>query len=154
MITRDLIRAVEQSRSPLLLTGRTERISQFENKLAGLVRNVFVPKGGMGRKQHKTISEAMAAVPESEQRVILATGSYIGEGFDRARLDTLFLALPLSWKGKLQQYVGRLHRLHDNKRVVEVYVRMLARLCERRLKGYADMGYKVSAGLPAQPQLI
>ena len=160
MITRDLIRAVQQSRSPLLLTGRTEHVSQFEKKLAGLVRNVFVLKGGMGRKQRKTISEAMAAVPESEQRVILATGSYIGEGFDRARLDTSFLAMPISWKGTLQQYVGRLHRLHDNKRVVEVYdyvdpnVRMLARLYERRLKGCADMGYKVSGGLPAQPRLI
>ena len=75
----------------------------------------------MGRKQRKAISEAMAAVPDNEQRVILATGSYIGEGFDDARLDTLFLAMPISWKGTLQQYVGRLHRLHDDKRVVEVY---------------------------------
>ena len=84
-------------------------------------------------------------MPETAQRVILATGSYIGEGFDDARLDTLFLAMPISWKGTLQQYVGRLHRLHDNKRVVEVYdyvdsnVLMLARMYERRLRGYADM---------------
>lgn len=160
MIGQDLIRAVEQGRSPLLLTGRTAHIIHFEAILAGRVRNVFVLKGGMGRKQRKAISEAMAAVAESEQRVILATGSYIGEGFDDARLDTLFLAMPISWKGTLQQYVGRLHRLHDNKRVVEVYdyvdpnVRMLARMYERRLKGYADMGYKVSAGLPVQPRLI
>jgi superfamily II DNA or RNA helicase len=80
-----------------------------------------------------------------------ATGSYIGEGFDDARLDTLFLAMPISWRGTLQQYVGRLHRLHDNKRVVEVYdyvdtnVRTLARMYDRRLKGYGDMGYKVLA---------
>jgi superfamily II DNA or RNA helicase len=99
-------------------------------------------------------------VPEGEQRVILATGSYIGEGFDDARLDTLFLAMPISWKGTLQQYVGRLHRLHDNKRFVEVYdyvdanVKMLARMYERRLRGYADMGYTVSAGLPEQPRLL
>src|SRR6202046_2205148 len=103
----------------------------------------------MGKKQRRTIAEAMAAVPESEPRVILATGSYIGEGFDDARLDTLFLAMPISWRGTLQQYVGRLHRLHDDKRVVEVYdyvdanVRMLARMYDRRLKGYGDMGYKV-----------
>ena len=63
----------------------------------------------------------MAAVPESEPRVILATGSYIGEGFDDARLDRLFLATPISWKGTLQQYLGRLHRLHDAKHVVRVY---------------------------------
>jgi superfamily II DNA or RNA helicase len=76
-------------------------------------------------------------VPENESRVILATGSYIGEGFDDARLDTLFLAMPISWKGTLQQYVGRLHRLHDNKRFVQVYdyvdnyVPMLARAYAR-----------------------
>jgi hypothetical protein len=67
------------------------------------------------------MAEALAAVPQAEQRVILATGSYIGEGFDDARLDTLFLAMPISWRGTLQQYVGRLHRLHDSKRVVQVY---------------------------------
>lgn len=93
----------------------------------------------------------MAAIPAAESRVILATGSYIGEGFDDARLDTLFLAMPISWKGTLQQYVGRLHRLHDSKKVVQVYdyvdsnVRMLARMYERRLRGYADMGYRISA---------
>jgi superfamily II DNA or RNA helicase len=91
--------------------------------------------------------------------VILATGSYIGEGFDDARLDTLFLAMPISWKGTLQQYVGRLHRLHDNKRVVEVHdyidgnVRMLARMYERRLKGYSDMGYKILDGAARQQDL-
>jgi superfamily II DNA or RNA helicase len=111
----------------------------------------------MGRKQRRLVSEVLAGVPDGEQRLILATGSYIGEGFDDARLDTLFLAMPISWRGTLQQYVGRLHRLHDNKRVVEVYdyvdanVRMLARMCDRRLKGYGDMGCKVLA--TAQRQL-
>ena len=82
-------------------------------------------------------------------RVILATGSYIGEGFDDARLDTLFLAMPISWRGTLQQYVGRLHRLHDAKRVVRVYdyvdsnVLMLARMYARRLKGYNLIGYTI-----------
>jgi hypothetical protein len=68
---------------------------------------VFVLKGGMGKKQRQALAEALAAVSEVEQRVILATGSYIGEGFDDARLDTLFFALPISWRGTLQQYVGR-----------------------------------------------
>ena len=160
MIAQDLIRAARQGRSPLVLTGRTEHLAHFEEKLSGVVRNVFVLKGGMGRKQRRAISEALAAVPEGEQRVILATGSYIGEGFDDARLDTLFLAMPISWKGTLQQYVGRLHRLHDNKRVVEVYdyidanVKMLARMYERRRRGYADMGYTITAGLPEQPRLL
>jgi superfamily II DNA or RNA helicase len=150
-IVRDVIHAVECGRSPLVLTGRTDHLSRLEAALTGKVRNVIVLKGGMGRRQRRSISETLASVGDGEQRLILATGSYIGEGFDDARLDTLFPAMPISWKGTLQQYVGRLHRLHDNKRVVEVYdyvdtnVRMLARMFDRRLKGYGDMGYKVLA---------
>ena len=74
--------------------------------------------------------------------------------FADARLDTLFLAMPISWKGTLQQYVGRLHRLHDNKRFVQVYdyvdnyVPMLARMYERRLKGYSTIGYVIEQEAP------
>jgi superfamily II DNA or RNA helicase len=149
MIAADLIRAVENGRSPLLLTSRTEHLQYFATKLDSSVKHVFVLKGGMGKKQRRATAEALASVPEDEARVILATGSYIGEGFDDARLDTLFLAMPISWKGTLQQYVGRLHRLHDNKRVVQVYdyvddlVPMLARMYERRLKGYSAIGYVI-----------
>ncbi len=98
-------------------------------------------------------------MPENESRVILATGSYIGEGFDDARLDTLFLAMPISWKGTLQQYVDRLHRLHDNKRFVQVYdyvdnyVLMLARMYGRRLKGYAAIGHAIEQETPLLPPL-
>jgi superfamily II DNA or RNA helicase len=133
----------------LLLTGRTDHLKYFETELAGKVNNVFTLKGGMGKKQRRSTAEAIAAVPDCEPRVILATGSYIGEGFDDARLDTLFLAMPISWKGTLQQYVGRLHRLHDAKRVVRVYdyvdsnVLMLARMYARRLKGYNLIGYTI-----------
>ena len=106
-------------------------------------------KGGMGKKQRRALAEAMASVPAEDSRLILATGSYIGEGFDDTRLDTLFLAMPISWKGTLQQYVGRLHRLHDSKRFVQVYdyvdnyVPMLARMYERRLRGYSNIGYVI-----------
>jgi superfamily II DNA or RNA helicase len=149
MIAGDIVRAVESGRCPLLLTGRTEHLQYFAAKLAGVAKHVFVLKGGMGKKQRRETAAALASVPESESRVILATGSYIGEGFDDARLDTLFLAMPISWKGTLQQYVGRLHRLHDNKRFVQVYdyvdnyVLMLARMFERRLKGYDAIGYVI-----------
>ncbi len=149
MIATDLVRSLELGRSPLLLTGRTEHLKFFAAKLEGVVKHAFVLKGGMGKKQRKAIAEALASVPEGEPRAILATGSYIGEGFDDARLDTLFLAMPISWKGTLQQYVGRLHRLHDNKRVVQVYdyidanVPMLARMYERRLTGYSAIGYAI-----------
>ena len=151
LIVNDVVRAMEQGRSPLVLTGRTEHITHLKTALADRVRNIIVLKGGMGRRQRREANESLAAIPEAEQRLILATGSYIGEGFDDARLDTLFLAMPISWKGTLQQYVGRLHRLHDAKRVVEVYdyvdgnILMLARMYGRRLKGYGDMGYKIIA---------
>jgi superfamily II DNA or RNA helicase len=149
LIVGDLLRVIQDGCSPLLLTARTEHLKYFETALAGEVENVFVLKGGMGKKQRRSIAEAIAAVPEDAPRVILATGSYIGEGFDDARLDTLFLAMPISWKGTLQQYVGRLHRLHDAKHVVRVYdyvdsnVLMLARMYARRLKGYSAIGYRV-----------
>jgi superfamily II DNA or RNA helicase len=115
MIVNDIVSAMESGRCPLLLTGRTEHLEYFAAKLEGLAKPIFVLKGGMGKKHRREAATALAAVPESESRMILATGSYIGEGFDDARLDTLFLAMPISWKGTLQQYVGRLHRLHDNK---------------------------------------
>jgi superfamily II DNA or RNA helicase len=149
MIAADLRRALETGRSPLLLTGRKEHLQFFATEVEGFAKHIFVLKGGMGKKQRRTTAEALASVPENESRVIIATGSYIGEGFDDARLDTLFLAMPISWKGTLQQYVGRLHRLHDSKRVVQVYdyvdpnVTMLARMYERRLKGYDIIGYTV-----------
>jgi superfamily II DNA or RNA helicase len=149
MITDDIVRTIDSGRCPLLLTGRTEHLQYFAARLAGAAKHVFVLKGGMGNKQRRAIASALASVPENESRVILATGSYIGEGFDDARLDTLFLAMPISWKGTLQQYVGRLHRLHDNKRFVQVYdyvdnyVPMLARMYERRLKGYSAIGYVI-----------
>lgn len=149
MIVGDLRRALEAGRSPLLLTGRKEHLHVFAADVEGFAGHIFVLKGGMGKKQRRTTAEALAAVPQTESRVIIATGSYIGEGFDDARLDTLFLATPISWKGTLQQYVGRLHRLHDGKRVVQVYdyvdpnVPMLARMYERRLRGYDAIGYTI-----------
>src|SRR6476620_972428 len=103
----------------------------------------------MGKMQQPAITEKLALIPEGEQRVLLATGSYIGEGFDDSRLDTLFLTMPISWRGTLQQYVGRLHRIHHGKKVVRVFdyvdaqVPMLGRMYERRLKGYRAIGYEV-----------
>jgi superfamily II DNA or RNA helicase len=164
LIIADLVHALKAGRSPLLLTNRTEHLQLFATQLsqaadsAAVTKYIFVMKGGMGKKQRQAMAEALAAVPESESRVILATGSYIGEGFDDARLDTLFLAMPISWKGTLQQYVGRLHRLHDNKRVVQVYdyvdssVPMLARMYERRVRGYIAIGYVVEEASPVSSQ--
>jgi superfamily II DNA or RNA helicase len=91
----------------------------------------------MGKKQRQAITDRLASIPREEERVILATGKYIGEGFDDPRLDTLFLTLPVSWRGTIAQYAGRLHRLYDDKREVCIYdyadlnVPMLARMFHR-----------------------
>ncbi len=101
----------------------------------------------MTARARKAAREQLAAIPADEERLVLATGRYIGEGFDDARLDTLFLALPVSWKGTLVQYTGRLHRLHPGKTEVRIYdyvdhqVPMLQRMFERRLRGYRAIGY-------------
>jgi superfamily II DNA or RNA helicase len=149
LIFDDLLNALEEGCSPLLLTERTEHVDGFAERLKGFARNVIVLKGGAGKKERKALAEQIASIPDGEERVLIATGRYIGEGFDDARLDTLFLAMPISWRGTLQQYAGRLHRLHDNKKIVRIYdyvdvnVPMLTRMYEKRLKGYKAIGYSI-----------
>jgi len=142
VIVEDVRQALLGGRSPLLLTSRTEHLDYLAERLRGMCPHNFVLKGGMGTKQRKQIAESLSRIGPDEPRMILATGSYLGEGFDDARLDTLFLTMPISWKGTLQQYVGRLHRLHENKK--EVLVPMLARMYKKRLAGYSALGYVVA----------
>ncbi len=149
LIFDDLLSALEAGRSPLLLTERKEHLTHLASRLEGFALNVIVLRGGLGKKQRQQIEEQMKAIPDGEERIILATGRYIGEGFDDSRLDTLFLVMPISWRGTLEQYVGRLHRLHENKRVVQVYdyvdtqVPMLMRMYKKRIKGYKSIGYRI-----------
>ncbi|MBI2066914.1 MAG: DEAD/DEAH box helicase family protein [Deltaproteobacteria bacterium] len=158
LIFDDLMKALEAGRSPLILTERTEHLEEIERRLKGFVKNVFVLRGGMGRKQRELLMTEMAKLPDTEERVILSTGRYIGEGFDDSRLDTLFLVIPISWKGTLQQYVGRLHRSHEGKNVVQVYdyvdqdVPMLRRMFLRRVRGYRAIGYSLQEDQPTQKE--
>ena len=150
-IVDDVIQAIEQGRSPILLTERRDHLEFFEAQLRGVVRNLLVLRGGMSRKQRLDCQQRLADVPASEERLVLATGRFIGEGFDDARLDTLFLALPVSWKGTLVQYAGRLHRRAEGKVDVRIFdyvdsrVPMLARMFARRMSGYRSMGYTLAA---------
>jgi superfamily II DNA or RNA helicase len=144
-IVADITQAVREGRTPLVLTNRTDHLERLASGLSE-VQDVFILKGGMGKKQRAAIAEKLASIPDGAPRVLLATGSYIGEGFDDSRLDTLFLTMPISWHGTLQQYVGRLHRIHHGKKVVRVFdyvdelVPMLGRMYERRLRGYRAIG--------------
>ncbi len=149
MIFDDVLQALEAGRSPILLTERKDHAHCLAARLGRFARNVLVLRGGMGTRQRREVMQRLDDIPETEERVLVATGRYIGEGFDDVRLDTLFLAMPISWKGTLAQYVGRLHRLHVAKREVQVYdyvdngVPMLNRMSEKRLRGYESLGYTV-----------
>ncbi len=149
MIFDDVLQALEAGRSPVLLTERKDHAHHLAERLGRFARNVLVLHGGMGTRPRCDVMQRLDDVPETEERVLVATGRYIGEGFDDARLDTLFLAMPVSWKGTLAQYVGRLHRLHAAKREVQVYdyvdgaVPALRRMSEKRVRGYESLGYTV-----------
>jgi superfamily II DNA or RNA helicase len=142
-----------------VLSERREHVDRLKEMLRDRVENVIVLKGGMGARQRREECERLATIPGGQERVILATGRYLGEGFDDARLDTLFLALPISWRGTLAQYAGRLHREHDMKREVVIYdyadlnVAMLERMFRRRLHGYNAIGYRIDTMEQNHPTL-
>jgi len=146
-ILNDVIRALQEGRAPLLLTERRDHLEYFAENLARVTRHLVILQGGMGARVDRAVRAQLEAIPPNEERLLLATGRYIGEGFDDARLDTLFLALPISWKGTLEQYAGRLHRLHPGKREVRIFdyvdreVPVLLRMFEKRLRSYRAIGY-------------
>jgi very-short-patch-repair endonuclease len=157
LICGDVIAAVQAGRFPLVLTERTEHLRFLASQLSAVIPHVITLQGGMGRKQIQAAMASLAQVPDDAGRALLATGRYIGEGFDEPRLDTLFITLPVSWRGTIAQYVGRLHRLHTGKREVQVYdyadldVPMLARMFERRCAGYEAVGYTLLLPASAVP---
>ena len=151
MIVADVTRALEEGRSPLVLTERRDHLDVLAERLGPACPNVIVLRGGAGARSRRETLARLRALPVDEPRLLLATGRYIGEGFDDSRLDTLFLALPISWRGTLVQYAGRLHRPHAGKleaRIVDYVDRevpVLARMFERRRTGYRSIGYRESA---------
>jgi superfamily II DNA or RNA helicase len=148
LIFDDVLKALEEKRSPIVLTERKDHLEHLQNRFAHFVRNLVVLRGGMSAADRRA-SEAALTVSADQERLVLATGRYIGEGFDDQRLDTLFLTMPISWKGTLAQYVGRLHRQHAGKTEVVVVdyvdelVPMLARMAAKRRAGYRALGYTV-----------
>ncbi len=159
LILADVEAALAEGRSPIVLTERKDHVERLAEGLRGPARHVIVLHGGMLPKARREAARMLAAIPADEPRLLLATGRYIGEGFDDPRLDTLFLALPVSWRGTLVQYAGRLHRLHPGKTEVRIYdyadrrVPVLDRMWNRRLRGYRAIGYETEAEGPAEPML-
>jgi superfamily II DNA or RNA helicase len=148
LIFDDVLKSLEAGRSPIVLTERKDHLEYLQKRFSPFVRNLVVLRGGMSAAQRRS-AEAALRIPGDQERLILATGRYIGEGFDDPRLDTLFLTMPISWKGTLAQYVGRLHRQHDGKSDVLVVdyvddaVPVLARMAAKRRAGYRALGYAI-----------
>ncbi len=147
LILEDVRQAIQEGRSPVLLTERKEHLDILTERLQGEVKHLIVLSGRLSAKERRETMERLAAIPENEVRLIAATGRYLGEGFDDPRLDTLILAMPFSWKGTIVQYAGRLHREHPGKQEVRVYdyvdanVPKLLRMHRKRLRGFRDIGY-------------
>lgn len=131
------------------MTERTEHVLDLADRLKDVADHVIVLHGRLGRRQRNERIASLAQLKDQSGWVLVATGRLIGEGFDHAPLDTLFLALPISWRGTLQQYAGRLHRVHADKTDIRIYdyvddrVAVLAKMYERRLRGYRAMGYTI-----------
>ncbi|MDP1659620.1 MAG: DEAD/DEAH box helicase family protein [Methylotenera sp.] len=147
LIVQDVKAALASGRSPLVLTERKDHLFLLAEQLKGCTEHVITLYGGMGVKQRRLEMAKLTNLPAGTSRLIIATGKLIGEGFDDPQLDTLFLTMPISWRGTLQQYAGRLHRLHDGKKVVQIYdyidenIPVLMRMFDKRMKGYGAMGY-------------
>jgi len=147
LIFNDVVGALEEKRSPILLTERRDHLEHLAARLRHFTRHLVVLHGRMKPAERRDVLGRLAEIPDGEERLLLATGRYIGEGFDDARLDTLFLALPVAWKGTLVQYTGRLHRARSGKTDVRIYdyvdgkVPVLRRMFEKRLRGYRAIGY-------------
>ena len=148
LIFDDILSALEAGRSPVVITERKDHLELLAGRLSKFAKNVVVLRGGMSARRSRAASETLEAISDGEERVLVATGRYLGEGFDDARLDTLFLTMPISWRGTLAQYAGRLHRLHAAKRDVVIYdyvdenEPMLAKMATKREAGYRSLGYR------------
>lgn len=148
-IARDIAAAAGSGRNCLVLSQWTQHLKRIDESLDGLGVRTDILQGGVGKKVRRQIAGRLAAASPGDGIVLLATGSFLGEGFDCPPLDTLFLTFPIAFKGRLVQYVGRILRPFAGKSVVEVHdyadvrVHVLARMHRKRLSTYATLGFEV-----------
>ena len=150
VIADEITKFFAQGHKVLVLTERTEHLDVIRATLAGRVQTLFTLHGRLSRKQREALVDELDALPPDAPRVLLSTGKLVGEGFDHPPLDTLVLAMPVSWKGTLQQYAGRLHREQVNKSRVRIIDFVdtghpaLMRMCDKRQRGYRAIGYRIT----------
>ena len=146
-ICTDVVQALDAGRTCLVLTQRTAHIDAICHQLAAAGYEAHILKGGLGKRALAAVHDAMDAAGDDTGIVVVATGSYLGEGFDWPRLDTLFLAFPVAFKGRVVQYIGRLLRAHSTKHDVELHdyvdnnINVLARMHTKRLRAYKTLGF-------------
>ena len=146
-IVEDVRIAIQEGHTPLVLTTRTAHVKALAQMLMPFADHVIQLIGADSTKEKRFALQKLQSIPKSETLVIVATGKYVGEGFDYPRLDTLFLTMPIAWKGNVEQYAGRLHREYTGKSEVRIYdyVDIHIPLCDsmyrKRLKGYSKAGY-------------
>ena len=148
LIVDDIIKKFETGRNSLVLTEKTAHVDLLTQKLRERIQDVISLTGRSRVKETREILKRISEAPSDKKLTLVATGKYIGEGFDELRLDTMFLAMPVSWNGTLPQYIGRLNHEYNNKKEVLVFdyidvnMRILEKMYNKRLKGYASFGYK------------
>ena len=149
-IASEVVSAFNLGRKVLVLTERTDHLDAILAALDGKLPPPFVLHGRMSKKQRANVIRELDELAPDAPRVLLATGKLVGEGFDHPPLDTLVLAMPISWKGTLQQYAGRLHREHATKVDVRIIDFVdtghpaLLRMWDKRQRGYRAMGYRMA----------
>lgn len=151
MIVNDTLEALTDGRNPIILAHRTSHVENLADLLKGMGVEVFVLTGRLSEKQRRLIRQQLTEMATTRRFAIVATGKYIGEGFDYARLDTLLLASPVAWHGTVQQYIGRLHRLYQKKQevrvidYVDIHEPVLEKMYYKRMKAYTAAGYTIKS---------
>ena len=150
LIASDIEACIKQGHTPLVLSKRKAQIDVLFEKVKDKADHVLVLTGGKKQSERKELRERLGSISESESLIVLATGQYIGEGFNCSRLDTLFLAMPISWDGNVEQYTGRLNRSYEGKSKVTVidyvdhHIELFANMYNKRLRTYKRIGYELS----------
>lgn len=159
-IVDDVKNCVSEGRTPVVLSRYKDHSEKLYKRLKSYADYVFLMTGNNSKKEHRKIFEQMRQVGNDESMILVATGSLVGEGFDFPRLDTLFMATPVSFRGVVEQYAGRLNRDYVGKENVIIYdyvdnhIPMFDNMYMKRLKAYKQIGYQISGGLKACKQTV
>lgn len=150
LILDDVAANLAEGRTPIILTARTAHVDILTEQCRKICPNVIRLVGNDSAKAKREVMSRLNDIPANELLIIVATGKYVGEGFDLPRLDTLMLALPVSWKGLIAQYTGRLHRNYPGKNETRIYdyIDLRVPVCDsmyrKRLHGYQAVGYSIA----------